>query len=219
MFRPGAEFLEPNSGPRRLTSVTSSLERSTHPPPSNDMEESRSFADVYDSQYRSMVQIARLTTGSSALAEDLVQDAFADLYRRFEQVRLPDAYLRRAVASRCTSWVRKRTTERRYLEHQRREPPMSDNIETISVLDAVHRLPARQRTAIVLRYFADWPEVDIAKALACRRGTVKSLLSRARTQPPPLSSGRRRDSNDPHSDRRGGCHLRRRDRPAHLRPG
>jgi RNA polymerase sigma factor (sigma-70 family) len=48
-------------------------------------------------------------------------------------------------------------------------------------MDAVGRLPIRQRTAIVLRYFADWSEAEIA-ALDCRPGTVKSLLSRARTK-------------------------------------
>lgn len=52
----------------------------------------------------------------------------------------------------------------------------------VTVMDAIYRLPARQRAAIVLRFLADWPEADIANALKCRPGTVKSLLSRARTQ-------------------------------------
>lgn len=175
-------FVEPKRGLTRHITVTSSLERSTHPPPAVAAGVQRPFVDVYNDRYRSMVEIARLTTGSNAMAEDLVQDAFADLYRRFDQVLSPDAYLRRAVVSRCTSWVRRRATERRYLERQRREPQVSTNPETINVLDAVRRLPVRQRTAVVLRYFADWPEAEIAAALACRPGTVKSLLSRARTQ-------------------------------------
>lgn len=142
----------------------------------------RVFVDVYNDRYRSMVNIARLTTGSNAIAEDLVQDAFADLYRRFDDVRSPDAYLRRAVVSRCTSWVRRRAAERRYLNSHRNDGPFSTDIETAHVMDAVQHLPIRQRTAIVLRYFADWTEADIAAALECRPGTVKSLLSRARTQ-------------------------------------
>lgn len=175
-------LVEPKPGLTRHITVTSSLERSTQPPPAAAVGVQRTFVDVYNDRYRSMVEIARLTTGANAIAEDLVQDAFADLYRRFEHVRSPDAYLRRAVVSRCTSWVRRRTTERRYLERQRREPQVSTNPETVTVLDAVRRLPVRQRTAVVLRYFADWPEAEIAAALACRPGTVKSLLARARTQ-------------------------------------
>lgn len=79
----------------------------------------RAFVDVYQDRYDELVRIARLTTGSYAIAEELVQEAFADLYRRFDMVRRPDAYVQRAVVNRCTSWVRRRVTERRYLERQR----------------------------------------------------------------------------------------------------
>lgn len=79
----------------------------------------RAFVDVYEDRYDELVRIARLTTGSFAIAEELVQEAFADLYRRFAVVRRPDAYVQRAVVNRCTSWVRRRVTERRYLERQR----------------------------------------------------------------------------------------------------
>jgi RNA polymerase sigma factor (sigma-70 family) len=142
----------------------------------------RVFEDVYGDQYRSMVQVARLTTGSTAIAEELVQDAFADLYRRFEGVRSPDAYLRRAVVSRCTSWVRRRASERRYIERDRPALLTTVEVADLDVFDAVQALPVRQRAAVVLRYFADWSEADIAAALSCRPGTVKSLLSRARSR-------------------------------------
>jgi len=142
----------------------------------------RTFVDVYQSRYRELVQIARLTTGSNALAEELVQDAFADLYRRFETVHNPDAYLHRAVISRCTSWVRRRVVERRHQDGRRVEPATWTDPDTVSVMDAIGRLPTRQRAAVVMRYLADWPEADIARALGCRSGTVKSLLSRARNQ-------------------------------------
>jgi RNA polymerase sigma-70 factor (sigma-E family) len=175
--------VERNSGPARLTIMNCSLDLSL-PPPAESAGGAgrRTFVDVYTDRYQSMVQIARLTTGSNVIAEDLVQDAFADLYQRYEHVQSPDAYLRRAVVSRCTSWVRRRITERRYLEHHGDEPRAPTNPETLTVMDAVGRLPIRQRTAIVLRYFADWSEAEIAAALDCRPGTVKSLLSRARTK-------------------------------------
>jgi RNA polymerase sigma factor (sigma-70 family) len=165
--------------PHAIQSVT--LECATHPPPDDlhvgqhDLHVGqRSFVDVYNDRYRPMVEIARLTTGSNALAEELVQDAFADLYRRFDTLHTPDAYLHRAVISRCTSWVLRRVTERRYHERHPPDPTASTDPDTITVIDAISRLPARQRAAIVLRFLADWTEADIAHALDCRPGTVKS---------------------------------------------
>jgi len=159
-----------------------SLERVTHCRLEQRRNVDRTFVDVYNECYRPMVEIARLTTGSNALAEELVQDAFADLFRRFDMLHTPDAYLRRAVVSRCTSWVRRRTTERRHHERHRPEPTEWTDPDTTVVVDAISRLPDRQRAAIVLRFLVDWPEADIAHALGCRPGTVKSLLSRARIQ-------------------------------------
>lgn len=169
-----------------IQSVTSSLEQSehqqpTHPPP-HVSDQRRTFVDVYEDRYRPMVEIARLTTGSNHLAEELVQDAFADLYQRFDTLHTPEAYLRRAVMSRCTSWVRRRITERHYYERHRLRISEWTDPDTLSVMDAIGRLSTRQRAAVVLRYLADWSEADIAHALDCRPGTVKSLLSRARTQ-------------------------------------
>jgi RNA polymerase sigma factor (sigma-70 family) len=142
----------------------------------------RTFIDVYQSRYREMVQVARLTTGSHALAEELVQDAFAELYRRFDTVRKPDAYLQRAVISRSTSWLRRRIVERRHLDRQRPEPAWSNDPDTLAVLEAVDLLSPRQRAAVVLRYLVDWSEADVANALGCRPAAVRSLLARARTQ-------------------------------------
>lgn len=141
-----------------------------------------SFVDVYSSHYRRMVQIARLTTGSSTLAEELVQDAFADLYGKFNNVHSPEAYLRQAVMSRCTSWVRRRVIERSHQAHLVAVPDSFTDPNTIEVMEAIATLSARQRAAVVLRYVSDWSEREIAQALQCRPGTVKSLLARARSQ-------------------------------------
>jgi len=140
------------------------------------------FVDLYTQQYKRLVQVARLTTGSNALAEELVQDAFADLFRRYDRIGNPEAYLRLAVMSRCTSWVRRRVVARRHDEQRRPEPVASSDSTTVEVMDILARLPVRQRAAIVLRYLADWSERDIAASLGCKQGTVKSLLSRAIAQ-------------------------------------
>jgi RNA polymerase sigma-70 factor (sigma-E family) len=139
------------------------------------------FDELYRRRYGALVQIARLTTGSAALAEEIVQDAFAAVLRRFDVLDQPEAYLHRAVVNGCTSWVRRRALERRHAEGPPERVEWSDP-DTFAVTHAVAQLPTRQRAVVVLRYFADWSERDIAHAIGCRPGTVKSLLSRARTR-------------------------------------
>lgn len=140
------------------------------------------FVDLYDRHYQQLVRAATLTTGSRALAEELVQEAFVDLYRRFDALRAPEAYLRRAVVSRCTSWVRRRAVERRLAARSAPDRGAWSDPATVEVLDAITRLTARQRAAVVLRHYAGCSQREIAEALGCRPGTVKSLLSRAHQQ-------------------------------------
>jgi DNA-directed RNA polymerase specialized sigma24 family protein len=138
---------------------------------------------VYGRQFGAMVQLAYVTTGSVPIAEDLTQDAFLELYRRWDTVVDPPAYLRRAVLSRCTSWVRRRQLERR---HARLRGVEVDAVaplgpEGVAVRAALARLRPRHRAAVFLRYYFDLSELAIADALGCRPGTVKSLLHRGLT--------------------------------------
>jgi RNA polymerase sigma factor (sigma-70 family) len=123
-----------------------------------------------------------VTTGSLATAEDVVQEVFAELYRRFHDVDAPVPYLRRAVVSRCISWRRRQGLEFRRRHHAAVWLP--DKVapvgpEATAVRAALRRLRPRQRAAVFLRYYLDLPEAEIAEILGCRPGTVKSLLSRA----------------------------------------
>jgi len=133
------------------------------------------FEELYQHQWLPMVRLATLTTGSLAVAEEIVQEAFVSLYRRWDAIDQPAAYVRITVIHGCTDWVRRRQVERRHL------PRMSDvGLDTPEMLDDVlGRLSPRQRTAVVLRFFDDWSEASIAEALRCRNGTVKSLLNRS----------------------------------------
>ena len=139
------------------------------------------FRDVYSAQFAPMVRLAYVTIGSLPAAEDVVQDVFAELYRRFDQIELPTAYLRRAVVSRCISWGRRRGVERRRVHVASTwlqiDPPLGP--EATAVRAALRTLNPRQRSAVFLRYYLGLSEMDIAAALDCRPGTVKSLLSRA----------------------------------------
>ncbi|MEV0155955.1 sigma-70 family RNA polymerase sigma factor [Micromonospora sp. NPDC050686] len=135
------------------------------------------FGAAYERQFRAMVRFAYLTTGSAAAAEDIVQEAFVDLYRRRDAVTQPQRWLRRAVANRCTSWVRRRVLERR---HAFAEPPphAAPPGEDAAVRAALRRVRPRQRAALFLRFYLDLPEREIAEALGCRPGTVKTLIHR-----------------------------------------
>lgn len=123
-----------------------------------------------------MVRLAFLLTGSPEVAQDVVQDAFVSVHRAWSRVREPRAYLRRAVVNACTSHHRRTFRERRANASSSPETVDLGADELFDVLDA---LPARQRAAIVLRYWHDLDERDIADALGCRAGTVGSLLHRA----------------------------------------
>lgn len=134
------------------------------------------FETVYAERWQSMVRFAALSTGSLDLAEEIVQDAFAELHLRWDKVDNAPAYVRVAVAHRCTSWVRRQRLERRH-----RVTPLTlerSDDRLVELVDAMRMLTPRQRAAVVLRYLEDLPEGEIARILECRPGTVKSLLAR-----------------------------------------
>src|SRR6266567_528374 len=134
------------------------------------------------------VRLAYLLTGSRALAEDLVQEAFVRLAGRLVHLRDPgafDAYLRRTVVNLANSHFRRRKVERTYLERARgalgpQGARWSDRSpeDREELWQALGRLSQRQRAAIVLRFYEDLPERRVAELLNCRPGTVKSLVSR-----------------------------------------
>jgi RNA polymerase sigma-70 factor (sigma-E family) len=131
------------------------------------------------------VRLAYLLTGDRAVAEDLVQEAFVRLYGRFRDLRDPGAfdwYLRRTVVNLVRSHFRRARVERSYLERhgrdQARDAQAPDPGPRDEMWRALQRLPERQRTAVVLRYYEDLSEARTAEVMACPVGTVKSLVSR-----------------------------------------
>jgi RNA polymerase sigma-70 factor (sigma-E family) len=131
------------------------------------------------------IRLAYLMTGDRAIAEDLVQEAFIRFVGRLHSLRDPgafDAYLRRTIINLSKNYFRRRALERSDLERQasQRRPVQEERdvseYETMRL--ALLGLPARQRAAIVLRYYEDLPESQIAVVLRCRPATVRSLVSR-----------------------------------------
>jgi RNA polymerase sigma-70 factor (sigma-E family) len=135
-----------------------------------------SFEQLYIDAYGSMVRLAHLLVGSNSQAEELVQDAFVRVYARWADVDSPRAYLRQAVVNACRSHRRRRGRE---LRHGPGAAARAADPEVNLMRDALALLSDRQRKAVVLRYYEDLPEAEIAAILGCRPGTVKSLLSRA----------------------------------------
>jgi RNA polymerase sigma-70 factor (sigma-E family) len=152
-----------------------------------------SVADQVTRLYRmhggDLIRIAAVMLGSRSAAEDAVQDAFCGLFRKWHQLADPDKalpYVRSAVMNRCRSELRRQARlERRADRHHRplgAESPEQAAIlgeEHRDVLAALRRLPDRQREVLILRYFMDLPEPEIAAAMGISQGTVKSTTSRA----------------------------------------
>ena len=134
-----------------------------------------SFGDFYADHYPGLVRLAVLLSGSVDNAPDLVQDCFVRLHGRWTSVREPLPYVRRSVVHACASHHRRAAVVRRNPPPE----PRADELGADELDDALAALPARQRAAVVLRFYGDLPDADIARALRCREGTVRSLISRA----------------------------------------
>ena len=145
-------------------------------------------AALYDAHALSLVRLALLLVGDRATAEDVVQDAFLGLYRGWRRLRDPAkalAYLRAAVTNGCRLVLRSRNRARERPQEAHDQPVWSAETAVIAgedrqaTLDAVARLPQRQREVLVLRYYVGLSNQEIAAALRVSRGTVSSSLSRA----------------------------------------
>ncbi len=145
------------------------------------------LAELYVAHRLSLVRLATLLVDDRASAEDVVQDVFAGLASKGGSVRDPDnalAYLRRAVVNRSRSALRRRRTARRYAPLRSVEAARPDERALLAeehreILAALDRLAPRQREVLLLRYWSDLSEGEIADALGISRGSVKSTASRA----------------------------------------
>lgn len=130
---------------------------------------------VYRDRYRDLVRLAYLLTRQQAVAEEIVQDAFIASRGKVDGVRDPYLYVRAAVVNRCYSWGRRAKLER---ERQPR-PPDPAELVADEMWDAIATLGDRQRAAIVLRFYEDLPDKEIAELLGCRVPTVRTAIHRA----------------------------------------
>jgi RNA polymerase sigma-70 factor (sigma-E family) len=143
------------------------------------------FRDYVTARGPSLLRAAYLLTGNRADAEDLVQAALVKTYlawNRIEDRGALDGYVRRAMINTHISWWRRRKVEE-YPTDEIPDQAVADHAGASDLQEtlrrAVERLPHRMRAAVVLRYYEDMTEAEIADALGVSLGTVKSTVSRA----------------------------------------
>jgi RNA polymerase sigma-70 factor (sigma-E family) len=149
----------------------------------------RAVTELYTQHYHALVRLAALLVRDTPTAEEVVQDSFVamrDGWRRLRDAEKALAYLRQAVVNRSRSVLRHRTVVDKNLQKAPPDMPSAEHgalvlLERDAVVAALRKLPDRQREAIVLRYYADLSEAEIAAAMGISRGAVKSHTSRGMT--------------------------------------
>jgi RNA polymerase sigma-70 factor (sigma-E family) len=145
------------------------------------------LTELYGAHYQPLVRLAAMLLRDAGAAEEIVQDAFVSLYRGWSRLRDPGRarfYLQKSVVNRSRSVLRHRAVAEKHApvlasQEGRADQATLDLADRSAVVAALRRLPARQREAIVLRYYGDLSEADVAKAMGITAGAVKSHTARA----------------------------------------
>jgi RNA polymerase sigma-70 factor (sigma-E family) len=158
--------------------------------------EGRTLDQLYRLHIDQAFRIAYLLTGNRTVAEDLAQEAFMRIAGRLLHLRRPSdfgAYLRKTVVSVAMSHFRRRRVEERYLRRESGLRSDQDAQPDLGARDqmrlALLRLPRRQRTAVVLRFYEDLSDNQAAEVMGCRPATVRSLVARGLRTLRPLVEG------------------------------
>lgn len=149
------------------------------------------FREYVTAKQSGLLAAAYVLTGSRPTAEDLVQTALAKVWPRWEKIAAagdPDAYVRKALLNTFLSLRGRKqyheipidvAAQPGQPEDTRSKTALAQVVDRSVVLQLVRTLPRRQRAVIVLRYYSDLSEAEIAEALGCSQGTVKSQHSKA----------------------------------------
>jgi RNA polymerase sigma-70 factor (sigma-E family) len=188
---------EPPNADARPTRVTETLAASALVPEIAFVSEPKSTSAVWDAgqavteiyrgHYSQLVRLALLLVHDVQTAEEVVQDAFVsmnDAWRRLHDAEKALSYLRQTVVNRSRSVLRHRKVVDMHAPKPAPDEPSAEQaamavLESDAVGAALRTLPERQREAIVLRYYLDLSEADIAKTMGISRGAVKSHTARA----------------------------------------
>jgi RNA polymerase sigma-70 factor (sigma-E family) len=147
----------------------------------------RAVAALYQAHYQSLVRLAALLVRDVATAEEVVQDSFVAMHGGWRRLRDTDkalSYLRQTVVNRSRGVLRHRAVVDRNAPKPAPDVPSAEHdairlLERSAVVAAMRTLPPRQREAVVLRYYGNLSEAQIAGAMGISRGAVKSHTARA----------------------------------------
>ena len=142
--------------------------------------------ELYSMHYTALVRLAAMLVRDTPTAEEVVQDSFVAMHDGWDRLRDAEkalAYMRQAVVNRSRSVLRHRMVVEKNQQKPPPDMPSAEHgalalVERSAVIAALRGLPERQREAIVLRYYADLSEAEIAAAMKISRGAVKSHTSR-----------------------------------------
>ena len=142
---------------------------------------------IYSEHYRSLVRLAAFLVRDNATAEEVVQDSFVAMHGAWRRLRDTDkalSYLRQSVVNRSRSVLRHRVVVDKNTPKPPPDMPSAEHgaivqLERSAVVTALRTLPERQREALVLRYYGDMSEAQIASVMGISRGAVKSHTARA----------------------------------------
>jgi len=147
----------------------------------------RAVTAIYSEHYRSLVRLAAFLVRDTATAEEVVQDSFVAMHGAWRRLRDTDkalSYLRQSVVNRSRSVLRHRMVVDKNTPKPPPDMPSAEHgaiiqLERSAVVSALRALPDRQREALVLRYYGDLSEAQIASTMSISRGAVKSHTARA----------------------------------------
>jgi RNA polymerase sigma-70 factor (sigma-E family) len=152
-----------------------------------DWDADRAVTELYATHYRSLVRLAALLVRDIATAEEVVQDSFVAMHGGWRRLRDSEkalSYLRQSVVNRSRSVLRHRVVVDRNAPKPPPDMPSAEHgaialLERSAVIAALRTLPARQREAVVLRFYGDMSEAQIAETMQISKGAVKSHTARA----------------------------------------
>lgn len=186
--KPNMTAGEPDASSARPINVTDTMVASAAlESVATEWDADRAVTAIYSEHYRSLVRLAALLVRDVATAEEVVQDSFVAMHGAWRRLRESDkalSYLRQSVVNRSRSVLRHRVVVDRNAPKPAPDMPSAEQgaislLERSAVISALRTLPPRQREALVLKYYADLSEAQIASAMGISRGAVKSHTARA----------------------------------------
>jgi RNA polymerase sigma-70 factor (sigma-E family) len=178
---------EPDAVPARPINVTDTLLAGVVlEPVAKEWDATQAVTEIYSTHYRSLVRLAVLLVRDVATAEEVVQDSFVAMHSAWRRLRDSDkalSYLRQSVVNRSRSVLRHRVVVDRNAPKPAPDMPSAEQgalslLERSAVISALRTLPPRQREALVLKYYADLSEAQIAASMGISQGAVKSHTAR-----------------------------------------